>query len=129
MTIADEKYVSISTKKRTGEVVSTPVWIVGLADGRTGFVTDADSGKVKRIANFADVTLQPCDSRGRVRESTAPVAATASIVRGADVDPFGAALRAKYGLIVPLIDAGYKIRNLVTRRQASERVAVELQLH
>jgi PPOX class probable F420-dependent enzyme len=126
MTIVDEKYVSISTKKRSGEVVSTPVWIVGLAGGRTGFVTDADSGKVKRIANFADVTVQPCDSRGRVREGSEPVAATASIVRGADADPFGAALRAKYGLMVPLIDAGYKVRNVVTRRQASERVAVEL---
>jgi PPOX class probable F420-dependent enzyme len=128
MTIADEKYVSISTKKRNGDVVSTPVWIVGLADGRIGFITDVDSGKVKRIANFADVALQPCDSRGRVREGTEPVAATASIVRGADVDRFGEALRAKYGLMVPLIDAGYKVRNVVTRRQASERVAVELQL-
>lgn len=128
MSIADDKYVSITTKKRSGEVVSTPVWIVGLADGRIGFITDADSGKVKRIANFADVTLQPCDSRGRVREGTEPVEATASVVRGADVDPFGAALRTKYGLMVPLIDAGYKVRNVVTRRQASERVAVELQL-
>jgi PPOX class probable F420-dependent enzyme len=126
VSIAGEKYVSITTKKRSGDVVSTPVWIVGLADGRIGVITDADSGKAKRIANFADVTLQPCDSRGRIREGTEPVAATASILRGADVDPFGEALRAKYGLMVPLINAGYKLRNLVTRRQASERVAVEL---
>jgi hypothetical protein len=49
-------------------------------------------------------------------------------LRVAEVVPFGEALRAKYGLMVPLIDAGYKVRNFVTRRQASERVAVELQL-
>lgn len=128
VTIADEKYVSITTTKRSGEAVSTAVWIVELPDGVIGFVTDADSGKVKRIANFPDVTVRPCDSRGRAREGTQPVAATASVVRGADVDPFGAALRAKYGLMVPLIDAFYSIRNVVTRRQASERVAVVLDL-
>jgi hypothetical protein len=52
----------------------------------------------------------------------------ASVVRGADVDPFGQALRAKYGLMVPLIDTFYSVRNVVTRRQASERVAVVLEL-
>jgi hypothetical protein len=42
--------------------------------------------------------------------------------------PFAEALRAKYGLMVPLIGLGYKIRNLVTRRPASDDVAVELEL-
>jgi PPOX class probable F420-dependent enzyme len=128
MSIAAEKYVAVCTTRRNGDSVSTPVWIVELADGRIGFITDADSGKIKRIANFADVTIQPCDSRGRLKDGTEPVAATASIVRGDDVDPFGAALRAKYGLMLPVIDAGYKVRNFVTRRNASERVAVVLQL-
>jgi PPOX class probable F420-dependent enzyme len=129
MSLGTEKYVSVSTTKRSGEIVSTPVWIVELPDGVIGFLTDADSGKVKRIANFPEVTVQPCDSRGRVRECTDPVTATASVLRGADVDPFGRALRAKYGLMVPLIDAFYSVRNVVTRRQASERVAVVLQVH
>lgn len=128
MGIADEKYVSVTTMKRSGDTVSTPVWIVETPDGRIGFITDADSGKVKRITNFPDVTVQPSDSRGRVRPGTEPVAATATIVRGDDLAPFGEALRAKYGLMVPLIDAGYRVRNVVTRRSASERVAVELHL-
>ena len=128
MSLGAEKYVSVGTKKRSGEIVSTPVWIVQLPDGVIGFVTDADSGKVKRIANFPEVTVQPCDSRGRVRGGTEPVAATASVLRGDAVDPFGTALRAKYGLMVPLIDAFYSVRNVVTRRQASERVAVVLEL-
>lgn len=129
MGIAEEKYVAVTTTKRSGDTVSTPVWIVETADGRIGFVTEADSGKVKRIGNFPDVTVQPCDSRGRVREGTEPVAATATVVRGDDVAPFAEALRAKYGLMVPLIELGYKIRNLVKRRPASDEVAVELQLH
>jgi PPOX class probable F420-dependent enzyme len=128
MSIADEKYVAVTTAKRSGDTVSTPVWIVESADGRIGFITDAESGKVKRIANFPDVTLQPCDSRGRVRPGTEPVPAVATVVRGADVAPFAAALRAKYGMMVPLIELGYKIRNVVTRRPASDDVAVELHL-
>jgi PPOX class probable F420-dependent enzyme len=127
MSLGAEKYVSVGTKRRSGEIVSTPVWIVELSNGVIGFVTDADSGKVKRIINFPDVTVQPCDSRGRPREGTQPVAATASVLRGDAVDPFGAALRSKYGLMVPLIDAWYSVRNLVTRQPASERVAVVLE--
>ena len=128
MSIAAEKYVSVTTMKRSGDAVSTPVWIVEPADGMIGFITEADSGKAKRIGNFPDVTVQPCDSRGRVRGGTEPVAAMATVVRGADVGPFSEALRAKYGLMVPLIDLAYKVRNLVKRRPASEQVAVVLQL-
>jgi hypothetical protein len=61
-----------------------------------------------------------------VREGTEAVPATASILH--DIEPFGAALRSKYGLMVPLIDAFYKVRNVVTRRPTSERVVIELQL-
>jgi hypothetical protein len=129
MSLGAEKYVSVGTKKRSGEIVSTPVWIVELPDGSIGFVTDADSAKVKRIANFSDVTVQPCDARGRVREGSEPVMATASVLRGDAVEPFGAALRAKYGLTVPLIDGWYSVRDFVMRRQASERVAVALDVH
>ncbi|HSM66899.1 MAG TPA: PPOX class F420-dependent oxidoreductase [Ilumatobacteraceae bacterium] len=128
MSIADEKYVAVTTTKRSGDTVSTPVWIVETTDGRIGFVTEAESGKVNRIVNVPDVTVQPCDSRGRVRAGTEPVPATATVVRGADVAPFAEALRAKYGLMVPLIELGYKIRNLVKRRPASDEVAVELHL-
>ncbi len=63
-----------------------------------------------------------------MRAGTEPLPATATVVRGDDVEPFQTALRDKYGLMVPLIDAGYKVRNLVTRRAAAERVAVELTL-
>ncbi|HSL73803.1 MAG TPA: PPOX class F420-dependent oxidoreductase [Ilumatobacteraceae bacterium] len=128
MSIADEKYVAVTTTKRSGDTVSTPVWIVETTDGRIGFITEADSGKVKRIGNFPDVTVQPCDSRGRVKEGSESVDAVATVVRGADVEPFAAALRGKYGLWVPVINLGYKVRNLVKRRPATVEVAVVLEL-
>eukprot|EP01041_Mallomonas_annulata_P039253 gene39252-62897_t len=71
--IASEKYVSLSTRKKNGDLVATPVWIAPLADGALGFTTDLTSAKVKRIRNFADVTLQPCTARGAVKEGTVPV--------------------------------------------------------
>jgi hypothetical protein len=71
------------------------------------------------VTEFAD---------GPVRAGTEPVPATATVVRGADVAPFAEALRAKYGLMVPLIELGYKVRSLVKRRPASDEVAVELHL-
>jgi hypothetical protein len=128
MSIADEKYVSVTTTKRNGEKVSTPVWVVELSDGRIGFLTEADSGKVKRIRNYPDLTLQPCDSRGKVRAGTSPDAAVGTVVRGADVPAFSEALRAKYGLMVPLTGLIQKIGNVVKRRQEGERVAVVLEL-
>ena len=128
MSIAEEKYVAVVTTKRNGDTVSTPVWIVETRDGRIGFVTEDGSGKVKRIGNFPDVTLQPCDSRGRVSAGTEPVPATATILRGDDTEPFETALRDKYGLQVPLIELGYKLRNLVKRQPARDNVAVALDL-
>ena len=57
MAISDEKYVVLTTFRRNGDAVATPVWIVGLPDGTAGFTTEIDSGKVKRIRNNASVTL------------------------------------------------------------------------
>ena len=52
MDIASEQYVSITTSRRDGRTVSSPVWIAPLADGRVGFTTGSASGKVKRIVEI-----------------------------------------------------------------------------
>ena len=58
-------YVSLTTFRRTGIPVSTPVWAA--PDGDTLVVwTRADSGKVKRLRHTPRVTVAPCDVRGRV---------------------------------------------------------------
>ena len=67
MAITDEKYVLLTTFRRNGDGVATPVWIVALPDGTAGFTTEIDSGKVKRIVNNPSVTLQACSIRGSVR--------------------------------------------------------------
>ncbi|MEV4490999.1 PPOX class F420-dependent oxidoreductase [Micromonospora coxensis] len=69
--LAAEKYVLLTTFRKDGRAVSTPVWAV--RDGGTLAVwTAADSGKVKRIRRDGAVTLAPCDVRGRPRGSAVP---------------------------------------------------------
>ena len=49
MSIADEKTISVTTFRRSGEGVATPVWVNQVSDGRIGFWTSAGSGNI--IAN------------------------------------------------------------------------------
>ena len=87
-------YVSLTTFRRTGQPVSTPVWAA--PDGEDLVVwTRADSGKVKRLRHTARVTVAPCDVRGRVRGPA--VEATAGFVDRADRPRALAALRRSYG--------------------------------
>jgi PPOX class probable F420-dependent enzyme len=126
--IANEKYVSLSTRKKNGDLVATPVWIAALPAGALGFTTDLTSAKVKRIRNFADVTLQPCNARGALKEATESVAATATVLTGADIAPVEAAIKAKYGVMVSLIGVGYAIGRIVSRKPKSPPAAIRLDL-
>ncbi|WP_030155222.1 PPOX class F420-dependent oxidoreductase [Streptomyces sp. NRRL S-244] len=61
------KYVSLTTFRKDGTPVATPVWAV--ADGGELYVwTRSDSWKVKRIRNNGRVTVRACDVRGRVAQ-------------------------------------------------------------
>jgi PPOX class probable F420-dependent enzyme len=116
MDIGSARYVSFTTVRRNGEPVATPVWIAPLGDGRLGFTTGADSWKVKRLRANPEVTLQPCDVRGRVAAGTAPISATAVVAaEGPDHERTVAAIADKYGLMVRLLDLGDRLKRLVGR--------------
>lgn len=113
MTITDERYVSFTTFRRSGEAVSTPVWIVALPDGRCGFTTNNDSGKAKRLRNDPRATLRPCDRSGNVADGAPETAVQATMVSdGPDVDAVRAALVAKYGVLARLLNVGSSLRGL-----------------
>lgn len=99
MTIADEKYVLLTTFRKSGEAVPSPVWIVGLPGGTVGFTTEDGSGKVKRIRNNGRVTLQPCGMRGTVKAGSVAVEGSAEIVIGPEAKPVRAAISRKYWVI------------------------------
>ena len=101
--ITDEKYVSFTTFTRSGKPKPLPVWIADLGDGTYGFTSDADAWKVKRLANNPNITLQPCNIRGVVKEESQIVAGTARAVTGEDFMKVLRAIKAKYGLMAYLI--------------------------
>jgi PPOX class probable F420-dependent enzyme len=101
MAISDEKYVASTTYRKSGTAVATPTWIVGLDAGRVGFWTSSASGKYKRLRNNPRITLQPADSRGRVKTGTTPVEGTVQLVTsGPDFDAVQGRVRGKYGVMV-----------------------------
>ena len=97
MPFTDDKYVLFTTFRRDGTAVSTPVWVVSLGDAQLGFWTSSGSGKAKRLAHTATVTIQPCNARGIRKPGTAPTEATARLVTGPEFDQIHAKVVAKYG--------------------------------
>ncbi len=80
--LGDEDYVELTTFRRSGVPVPTPVWVVRDCDALL-VTTPSGSGKVKRLRNNADVELRPCTRRGHVEPGASSVSARAEI----DADP------------------------------------------
>jgi uncharacterized protein len=102
-----EKYVLLTTFRRDGRAVATPLWVVPDGAG-LAFWTPVATGKVKRIRNSGRVTLAACDLRGNVRGEA--IEAHAQIGDTADRRRIGEGLKRKYGLIGRLSLLGSKLR-------------------
>jgi len=95
--LGDEKYVLLTTVRRSGIGVPTAVWAAA-DDGALYVTTLASAGKVKRIRNNPAVTLQPCTMSGRVKAHATPIAARAEIIDDPDGLAVGNAIvEKKYG--------------------------------
>jgi PPOX class probable F420-dependent enzyme len=65
LSLGKQKYLNLTTFRRAGAAVGTPVWFVRLED--TVYIyTDATAGKVKRIRNNPQVQMAVCTMLGRV---------------------------------------------------------------
>jgi PPOX class probable F420-dependent enzyme len=60
------KYLSLTSFRRDGSGVATPMWFVA-DNGHLVVETDADSHKVERIRRDPHVQIAVCDARGRLR--------------------------------------------------------------
>jgi PPOX class probable F420-dependent enzyme len=94
--LGSEKYVLLTTFRRDGRAVPTPLWVVPDAAG-LGFWTVEGSGKTKRIRNGGRVTVAPCDVRGNPRGEA--VEAQARIGDAADRRRVAEGIKRKYGLL------------------------------
>lgn len=105
--LGNNKYNAFTTYRKSGVPVTSPVWSVPLApdaDGadRFGFWTSSKSCKAKRLAHTPNVTVQPCDARGRVTAGSVPVAGTAATATAAELAEIRTKVNAKYGFMTTL---------------------------
>lgn len=82
MTLQDfarSEYVSLTTYRKNGTPVATPVWAA--AEGDVLYVwTRSDSWKVKRLRNNGKVAVTVCDVRGRIAEGASGAEGTAKLL-------------------------------------------------
>ena len=93
------RYVNLTTFRRSGEEVTTPVWFV-LLDGKLYMTTPPDSGKMKRIRNDPRVIVTPSTSWGAPRGEG--VEGLARDVEDEETGRAEEALREKYRLGIGL---------------------------
>lgn len=96
--LAGEKFVVLTTFRRSGVGVPTTVWVAA-ESGALVVTTPAGSGKVKRLRRDDRVTLQPSSRSGRVA-ADAPVVSARAVIEQNELrrSRAASALVAKYGL-------------------------------
>jgi PPOX class probable F420-dependent enzyme len=120
LSLGKQKYISLTTFRRTGAAVATPVWFVRLED--TVYIySDATAGKVKRIRNNPQVQVAVCTLLGRVKGPI--ITGVARIVTDPqEQDRAKAALDAKYWLARRLLSLLYRTINLLQRSKPADPV-------
>ena len=117
MSLGDEKYLALTTFKRDGTPVTTAVWAAPIEENKIGFWTSSGSGKAKRLAHTSKVIVQPSDSRGRPKEGTTPIEATAELVTGPQLEGIRVKIKAKYGFMTNITKFLAKVGGFVKRKQ------------
>jgi PPOX class probable F420-dependent enzyme len=98
-TLAKSTYLSLTTFRRDGTPVATPVWVAQHGNDLV-VVTQRSSGKAKRLRNDSRVLLAPCDMRGRVDGDV--VEGTALLQDDAETATSIDLIRRRHGLIARL---------------------------
>jgi len=113
------RYIALTTYRRDGREVTTPVWAAAL-DGRIYVVTSENTGKVRRVRATGRVRFAPCSANGRRilgewREGTARIVQDDARRREAL-----AALQRKYGWQFSLATVIARLRGTERRRVVLE---------
>lgn len=59
------RYMSLSTFRKSGVEVKTPVWFAAMG-GKLYCFSDPKGGKLKRLRNSSRARVAPCDVRGNI---------------------------------------------------------------
>jgi uncharacterized protein len=112
--LAAARYIRLTTYKRDGTPVATPVWVVSDDGERLLVWTGADTWKAKRLRHDSRVLVAESDAQGNAKGE--PVAGTARFVEEDEL--VTRLLRKKYGWQKRGLDA---YNNLVRRLQRRPR--------
>lgn len=94
--VADAKYVQLTTFRRNGAPVASPLWAAVDGD-RLYMWTVTDSWKVKRIRHDSRVIVQGCDVRGHKLIGD-PVHGVAEILDPTETEKARQVIARKYGI-------------------------------
>lgn len=106
-TIGAASYALVTTFRKDGRAVPTPVWVVRDGDA-LAIWTISSAGKVKRVRRDGHVLIGPCDVRGRSTGEQVPGAAV--ILDQAGTERVRALLKRKYGILGHLTLWGSRLR-------------------
>ncbi|MGI8457910.1 MAG: PPOX class F420-dependent oxidoreductase [Propionibacteriaceae bacterium] len=130
LSLGEEQFVSLTTFRRSGTGVATPVWVAPAADSSGGagsadaalvVTTISTTGKAKRIRHDRRVQLVGCTRSGQVAPDAVPVDAQATLVTDpAQVSQLSGALRRKYGPLFAL----FLLAARLPRKNKGERVMI-----
>lgn len=122
-TLRGKQYINLTTFRKNGAAVATPVWFA--QDGERLFVmTTAETGKIKRIRNNGAVLVGVSDARGRAKGPT--LSGMARVLPDTQAGRIEGLLNRKYGLIKRGFDLLMALLRLARRSAAHDRVYIEI---
>lgn len=120
--LANERYLSITTFRRDGSPASTPVWVVSDDPHRLLIATGADTWKVRRIKRDPHVRVAACSARGAVHGE-----AVDGVARLVDEEPLVRRLQhEKYGWQMRLLEGANALVRRIRRRPGETAVFIEV---
>jgi uncharacterized protein len=115
------KYLSITSFRRDGSGVATPVWFATESD-RLFVMTALGSGKVRRIRRNPFVSIAACSARGRLRSE--PMTARAEILPSTEEEHVKRLIARKYRFDLLFIRPIRALQGLFHPERRHETVAV-----
>ena len=124
LSLAEERFVSLTTFRRSGEPVSTPVWVGRHGDGLV-VLTPKDSGKVKRLRHDPRVELRPCGRFGAVEDGAVAVSGRARIGEQPDDEALAReTIRRTYPIESRIVLGIERLAERLRRRPRTDRLAL-----
>ncbi len=105
--LGDAQYLLLTTYRKDGTPVATPLWVVRDGDA-VAVWTPTDSWKVKRIRRNPKVEVAPCEFNGKPTGEAVP--GTAEILDGDATERVRGAIKQKYGIMGRITMFGSRLR-------------------